>query len=103
MATGNPVDQPSLFRMVRRVAKGAGIPQAEELFSHSVRHTIVTILYDRGLRDPHHPGSGRAHDPRTTRRSDLERESLDRSPANDLGAIFAAGTARHAAQFRAAA
>jgi hypothetical protein len=48
--------------------------------------------YDRGY--PTHviqDLAGHA-DARTTRRYDLARESLDRSPAGDLGAIFAAGT-----------
>jgi hypothetical protein len=35
-------------------------------------------------------------DPRTTRRYDLDRESLDHSPAYSLGTALAAGVARHA-------
>jgi integrase/recombinase XerD len=35
-------------------------------------------------------------DPRTTRRYDQARETLDRSPAYDLGQLLAAGVARHA-------
>lgn len=102
-ASGGQLDQPALFRTVRRVARGAGIPQAAELSPHGIRHTVLTILHDRGY--PTHviqDLAGHA-DSRTTRRYDLARESLDRSPANDLGAIFAAGIARHAAQFRPAA
>lgn len=47
-ATGNLVGQASLFRMIRRVATGPGIPQAEELSPHSIGHTVLTIPYDRG-------------------------------------------------------
>jgi integrase/recombinase XerD len=100
--SGKPLDQPAVFRTVRRVAAGAGIPQAGQLSPHSIRHTVLTVLHDRSY--PTHiiqDLAGHA-DSRTTRRYDLARESLDRSPANDLGAIFAAGIARHAAAFRPA-
>lgn len=95
-----PLGQPEVFRLIRRVAAAAGIPQAAELSPHSVRHTVLTILHDRGY--PTHviqDLAGHA-DSRTTRRYDLARESLDRSPANDLGVIFTAGIARHAPAFR---
>jgi integrase/recombinase XerD len=98
-AAGKPLDQPSIFRTVRRVARKAGIPHWAELSSHGIRHTVLTILHDRSY--PTHviqDLAGHA-DSRTTRRYDLAREALDRSPANDLGAIFAAGIARHAAKF----
>lgn len=98
-AGGRPLDQPAVFRTVRRVARKAGIPQAGYLSPHSIRHTVLTILHDRGY--PTHiiqDLAGHA-DSRTTRRYDLGRESLDRSPANELGAILAAGIARHAASF----
>lgn len=94
--------QPEVYRLIQRVAAAAGIPQAAELSPHSIRHTVLTILHDRGY--PTHviqDLAGHA-DSRTTRRYDLARESLDRSPANDLGAIFAAGIARHAPSFRRA-
>jgi site-specific recombinase XerD len=98
-ASGKQVGQPAIFRAIRRVAARAGLPQAGELSPHSIRHTVLTILHDRGY--PTHviqDLAGHA-DARTTRRYDLARESLDRSPANDLGAIFAAGIARHASSF----
>jgi integrase/recombinase XerD len=100
--TGKPLGQPEVYRLVQRVAAAAGLPQARELSPHSIRHTVLTILHDRSY--PTHviqDLAGHA-DSRTTRRYDLARESLDRSPANDLGAIFAAGIARHAAAFGAA-
>lgn len=99
-AAGKPLDQPTVFRTVRRVAVKAKIPNAGQLSPHSIRHTVLTILHDRQY--PTHiiqDLAGHA-DSRTTRRYDLARESLDRSPANDLGAIFAAGIARHAAAFK---
>jgi integrase/recombinase XerD len=99
---GRPLGQPEVYRLVQRVAAAAGLPQAHELSPHGIRHTVLTILHDRGY--PTHviqDLAGHA-DSRTTRRYDLARESLDRSPANDLGAIFAAGIARHEARFSAA-
>lgn len=97
---GKQLDQPAIFRTVRRVATGAGIPQADRLSAHSIRHTVLTILFDHGY--PTHviqDIAGHA-DPRTTRRYDLHKDALDRSPANDLGAIYAAGIARYAPSFR---
>lgn len=100
-SAGKPLDQPSVFRTVRRVARLAAIPQADELSPHSIRHSVLTVLFDHGY--PLHviqDLAGHA-DTRTTRRYDLGRESLDRSPANDLGAIYAAGISRYASRFGA--
>lgn len=97
--SGKPLDQPAVFRIVRRVATGAGIPQAAELSAHSIRHTVLTILFDREYATHIIQDIAGHSDARTTRRYDLNREALDRSPANDLGAIFAAGIARHAPSF----
>lgn len=99
-ASGRGLDQPAVFRMVRRVAGKAGLPQADQLSPHGIRHTILTMLHERNY--PTHviqDLAGHA-DSRTTRRYDLGREGLDRSPANELGAILAAGISRYAAAFR---
>lgn len=98
-ASGQPLDQPAVFRLVRRVAGRAGIADADKLSAHSIRHTVLTVLFDRGY--PTHiiqDIAGHA-DSRTTRRYDLHRGALDRSPANDLGSIYAAGIARYAPSF----
>jgi site-specific recombinase XerD len=98
--TGSPLGQPAVYRLVQRAAKGAGIPQWAELSPHSIRHSVLTMLHARNY--PTHiiqDLAGHA-DSRTTRRYDLGRESLDRSPANDLGSIFAAGIARWAPSFQ---
>ncbi|WP_344939261.1 tyrosine-type recombinase/integrase [Actinomadura miaoliensis] len=91
--TGRPLDQPAVFRLLRRVAAVAGIDVADQLSPHSLRHSVATLLLDRG--HPLHVVQdflGHA-DPRTTRRYDQARESLDRSPAYDLGQALAAGVA----------
>jgi integrase/recombinase XerD len=100
-STGRPLDQPAVFRTVRRVAIAAGIEGAEKLSPHSLRHSVATLLLSRG--HPLHVVQdflGHA-DPRTTRRYDQARESLDRSPAYDLGQVLAAGVARHAQTYAA--
>jgi len=97
--TGKAIDQPYVFRLLRRLATAAGIPGADKLSPHSLRHSVATMLLDRG--HPLHVVQdflGHA-DPRTTRRYDRARESLDRSPAYDLAATLAAGAARHAQTF----
>lgn len=88
-ATGRRVDQPAVFRLVRRVGKAAGLPGAERLSPHSLRHTVATAALDAGapLRDVQDM-LGHA-DPRTTRRYDRSRGSLDRSPAYLIAGLFA--------------
>ena len=86
--TGKRVDQPAVFRMVRRVAKAAGLSAAEQLSPHSLRHTVATAALDAGaaLRDVQDM-LGHA-DPRTTRRYDRSRGFLDRSPAYLIASLF---------------
>jgi integrase len=94
---GSPIDQPYLYRLVKRVARAADVP---EVSPHGIRHSVVTLLLDRG-----HPlhvvqdFAGHA-DPRTTRRYDRARESLDRSPAYELGQILAAAVERHSEKYK---
>jgi site-specific recombinase XerD len=89
--TGKRVDRPAVFRLVRRVAAAAGLPEAERLSPHSLRHTVATAALDAGaaLRDVQDL-LGHA-DPRTTRRYDRSRGSLDRSPAYLIASLFASG------------
>lgn len=92
-STGKPIDQPYLYRLIKRITRAAGVPQVSP---HGIRHSVITLLLDKGY--PLHvvqDFAGHA-DPRTTRRYDRARESLDRSPAYDLGQIIAAGVERHA-------
>lgn len=86
--TGKRVDRPAVFRLVRRVAAAAGLPEAERLSPHSLRHTVATAALDAGaaLRDVQDL-LGHA-DPRTTRRYDRSRGSLDRSPAYLIAGLF---------------
>jgi integrase/recombinase XerD len=89
--TGARLDQPAVFRLVRRIAKAAGLPEAERLSPHSLRHTLATAALDAGaaLRDVQDM-LGHS-DPRTTRRYDRSRGSLDRSPVYRVSGIFTDG------------
>lgn len=87
-ATGKRMDQPSVFRLVRRVATDAGLPNADRLGVHSLRHTLITALLDAGapLADVQDV-AGHA-DSRTTRGYDHGRGSLDRSPLYRIAGLF---------------
>lgn len=87
-AGGRRVDQPAVFRLVRRIARAAGIPGADQLSPHSLRHTAATAALDAGapLRDVQDM-LGHA-DPRTTRRYDRSRGNLDRSPVYAISGLF---------------
>jgi site-specific recombinase XerD len=95
--TGRPIDQPYIFRLVRRLAKKAGVPNADAISPHSLRHSIATHLLEKYPLHVVQDLLGHA-DPRTTRRYDRARGELDRSPAYDLGAEFARGEARYAGE-----
>jgi len=84
---GNRLDRHDAARVVRRVARAAGI--TKHLTPHSLRHTAVTLALDAGvpLRDVQDM-AGHA-DPRTTRRYDRARQSLDRHATYALAGYLA--------------
>lgn len=87
-ATGRRLDQPGVLRMLRRVAAAAGIREAAALSPHSLRHTAITAALDAGAQLREVQDMAGHADPRTTRRYDHGRGSLDRSPTYRLGAIL---------------
>ncbi|MFI1148698.1 tyrosine-type recombinase/integrase [Streptomyces sp. NPDC020817] len=80
-STGRPVDEPAAFRTVRRVAKAAGIPHADQLSPHSLRHSYATALLSKGVPLADVQDAMGHADPRTTRRYDRAAGALDRSPS----------------------
>lgn len=83
------LDEPAAFRMVRRLARAAGLDCADRLSPHSLRHAFVTLALDAGvsLRDVQDAaGHG---DPRTTRRYDRARHNLDRAATYAVAAYLA--------------
>ncbi|RKR93137.1 site-specific recombinase XerD [Micromonospora pisi] len=92
--TGGRLDRHAVFRLVRRLARLAGIPAWAKLSPHSLRHAFATTARSEGVPlEDVQDAMGHA-DPRTTRRYDRDRHNLDRDPAY---AIWAARARRHPA------
>jgi site-specific recombinase XerD len=80
-AAGGRLRQGHLWELVRRPARAAGVGAWEQLSPHSLWHSAITFALDagaslRGVQD--YAGH---KDPRTTRRYDHSRDSLDRNAA----------------------
>jgi integrase/recombinase XerD len=88
-ATGGRLRQGHLWELVRRLARTAGIGAWEQLSPHSLRHSAITFALDAGasLRDVQDYAGHK--DPRTTRRYDHSRDSLDRNAAYAVAAYLA--------------
>jgi len=91
--TGARMLPADVWRLVRRIASAAGLPAelVEALGPHAMRHSFATLYLDSGgsLRDLQ-DAMGHA-DPRTTRRYDRARFTLDRFPGYALASYLAAG------------
>ena len=90
--SGARLDQPALFRLVRRLARAADLPAWRQLSPHSLRHSFATIYLDHGgnLRDLQ-DALGHAS-PTTTRRYDRNRHNLNRDATYTVDAALAAPT-----------
>jgi integrase/recombinase XerD len=90
-ADGRRLDRHAAGRVVRRVARQAGI--TKRVGPHTLRHAFITAALDAGvpLRDVQEAASHA--DPRTTMRYDRGRQSLDRH-ATYIVATFIAGASR---------
>jgi site-specific recombinase XerD len=88
-ATGGRLRQSHLWELVRRLARAAGVGAWEQLSPHSLRHSAITFALDAGasLRDVQDCAGHK--DPRTTRRYDHSRDSLDRNAAYAVAAYLA--------------
>ena len=88
---GERLDRHAAWRIVRRLARRAGI--SKPVGPHTLRHAFITAALDAGapLRDVQEAASHA--DPRTTMRYDRARVSLDRH-ATYIVAAFLAGAAR---------
>lgn len=88
-ATGGRLDRHAVFRLVRRLARDAGLPGWARLSPHSLRHAFATTARDEGVPlEDVQDAMGHA-DPRTTRRYDRDRHNLDRDPAYRIAAARA--------------
>ena len=90
-ADGRRLDRHSAGRVIRKVARRAGIGKA--VTPRTLRHAFITAALDAGvpLRDVQEAASHA--DPRTTTRYDRARGSLDRH-ATYIVAAYVAGAAR---------
>ncbi|MEV0237835.1 tyrosine-type recombinase/integrase [Nonomuraea sp. NPDC050786] len=83
---GNRQDRWALGKLIRRVAKAAGIPEAawRKLTPHSLRHTFITLSLDAGaaLRDVRDAAGHASAD--TTSAYDRNRHRLARHPAGRI-------------------
>lgn len=87
--TGRPMDRVAVFRLVRRMAERAGIASAARISPHSLRHAFATTAREEGVPlEDVQDAMGHA-DPRTTRRYDRDRHSLDRDPSYAIWAARA--------------
>ena len=87
--SGARLDRGAVWRLLRRLAKTAGIPVT--MSPHVLRHTYATLSRDAGARlEDIQDGLGHA-DPRTTRRYDHGGARLDRSPGYHLAGYLNAG------------
>ena len=76
----------SAYKLIRRLARRAGIAAADRISPHSLRHSFATELLGAGvpLQDVQ-DAMGHA-DPRTTRAYDRSRHNLDRHPTYAMAA-----------------
>jgi integrase/recombinase XerD len=87
-SSGRAVDRVLLFRLVRRLAERAGLPQPDAVTPHALRHTFATIATERGADlDDLQDAMGHA-DPRTTRRYQRAARRLERDPAHLVAAAL---------------
>ena len=87
-ASGGRLRQGHLWELVRRLARDAGIEASDQLSPHCLRHSAITFALDAGatLRDVQDYAGHK--DPRTTRRYDHARDSLDRNAAYAVAAYL---------------
>lgn len=79
---GNRSTRINVARSVLRIAHAAGI--TKHLSPHSIRHSAVTAAFEAGNSTRDVEAFARHRDPRSTRRYDRSRESLDRHVAYAL-------------------
>jgi len=90
-ASGRRMDRHAASRIVRRVARAAGLDK--HITPHSLRHAFITAALDAGVPLGDVQEAASHADPRTTMRYDRGRQSLDRH-ATYIVATFVAGASR---------
>jgi site-specific recombinase XerD len=87
--SGARLQEPEVWKLLRRLARRAGLPQVDTIHPHVLRHGFITDSLDKGV--PLHVVQDAAghKDPRTTQRYNRARRRLDNHPAYTLGASMA--------------
>lgn len=93
-SSGRRLDEPAAWRMVRSVARAAGLASADRVNPHSFRHAFVTLARDAGVALEDVQDAVGHTDPRTTRRYDRARHNLDRHPGYTLATYLAHASER---------
>jgi integrase len=88
-ASGRPLDEPSVWRMIRSVARRAHLPQASSIHPHIAKHQGVSEALARKLPLAEVQDGADHKDPRTTQRYNRREGMLDNSPAYTLAASMA--------------
>lgn len=87
--SGERMDRHTIARFVRRAARAARIPAAEQITPHSFRHAWATLARENGATLEERQFALGHADPRTTQRYDRARASLDRDPSYLVAAAVA--------------
>jgi integrase/recombinase XerD len=82
--SGYRIDQAYAWRLIRRLARQAGIKSWEKLGPHSLRHTMATHALDEGVPLADVQDALGHKDPKTTRRYDRARQLRDKRPGRVL-------------------
>lgn len=89
--SGNGIYELHVYRLIKRLARRAGIAAADAISPHSLRHTAITEVLDATDGDLRRAQDFAGHaDPRTTRRYDRRRNQLDNHGAYLLAGRFTA-------------
>lgn len=81
---GKALDEPYVWRLVRRIARKAEIPAHNELNPHGLRHAFATIALSLGVPLAVVQDAMGHLDPRTTQRYNRARYQLESHPAHEL-------------------
>ncbi|MFJ7159217.1 tyrosine-type recombinase/integrase [Streptomyces sp. NPDC101118] len=83
--TGKPLDEPSVWRTLRKLAQRADLPQADRLRPHSLKLSVINHAFGRpNARAERIQQAADHRDPRTTARYHTRRKLLDQSPMYDM-------------------
>ena len=90
-SAGGRLRQGHLWELVRRLARTAGVGAWEQLSPHCLRHSAITFAQFGRQAPPCATcrTTPATKDPRTTRRYDHSRDSLDRNAAYTVAACLA--------------